>query len=262
MASFRKYGGTQYSATNNVSRSNILNSEQLNINGVSGQLNTKETFLSNVDMSGNSVLHIGGLYFQDGTSMNTAMKQGATGAQGLQGVTGSQGVPGSGGSGSIGPQGATGPTGATGGDGATGSTGPAGATGATGAQGPAGSTNAHDSVHAATTADIGGTYAAGTIGADGGYGIGATITSSLNERLSVDGHNMNDGERVLCWLNAGATTNGIYVVTDQGQADPGGRQWIITRATDYDNNTAEQVQDGDFTLVISCLLYTSPSPRD
>ena len=152
MASFRKYGGTQYSATNNVSRSNILNSEQLNINGVSGQLNTKETYLSNIDMSGNSVLGIGGLYFQDGTSMTTAAKnsgttgtqgpQGAQGATGAQGVTGHTGVTGpQGATGVTGPQGATGvtgPQGATGVTGVTGITGPQGATGVTGPQGATG----------------------------------------------------------------------------------------------------------------------------
>jgi hypothetical protein len=159
MATFRKYGGTQYSATNNVSRSNILNSEQLNINGVSGQLNTKETFLSNIDMSGNSILNIGGLYFQDGTSMTTAAQNtggtgtqgpqgaqgsvGITGAQGLQGVTGLQGTTGAQGvtglQGVTGPQGATGPQGVTGPQGLQGTTGPQGATGLQGIPGSTGS---------------------------------------------------------------------------------------------------------------------------
>ena len=77
--SFRKYGGKQYSATNNVTHSNISNNEQLNISGGSGQLNTKETFLSNVDMSGNSIIHMGCIYFQDGTSLSSGSGGGTGG---------------------------------------------------------------------------------------------------------------------------------------------------------------------------------------
>ena len=52
-------------------------------------------------MSGNSILHTGCIYFQDGTSMCTATNtgaQGSQGAQGPQGATGPQGISGSTGS--------------------------------------------------------------------------------------------------------------------------------------------------------------------
>ena len=35
MSTFRRYGGLNYSANNNITRSRILNSEQLNINNYS-----------------------------------------------------------------------------------------------------------------------------------------------------------------------------------------------------------------------------------
>jgi hypothetical protein len=70
MATFRKYGGTNFSPIANIVRHNILNSKSSSFN-TSGLYNSKETFLSHVDMSGNSLLHVGNLYFQDGTSMST-----------------------------------------------------------------------------------------------------------------------------------------------------------------------------------------------
>jgi hypothetical protein len=53
MSSFRRYGGLNNSANNIVTRSYISNSEQMNINNYSGQQNSKETFASHIDLSGN-----------------------------------------------------------------------------------------------------------------------------------------------------------------------------------------------------------------
>ena len=127
MSSFRRYGGLNFSANNNITRSYISNTEQMNINNYSGQQNSKEVFASHVDLSGNSILHTGTIYFQDGTSMSSATNTGAQGETGPQGATGPQG--------DTGPQGATGATGATG---PIGSTGPIGATGPIGGTGPIG----------------------------------------------------------------------------------------------------------------------------
>ena len=76
MSSFRRYGGLNYSANNSITRSYISNSEQMNVNNYSGQKNSKETFASHVDMSGNSILHTGCIYFQDGSFMCTASNNG------------------------------------------------------------------------------------------------------------------------------------------------------------------------------------------
>ena len=45
MASFRRYGGLNFSANNNITKSYISNTEQMNINNYSGQSNSKEVFV-------------------------------------------------------------------------------------------------------------------------------------------------------------------------------------------------------------------------
>jgi len=109
MSTFRRYGGLNFSANNNITRSYISNSEQLNINNYSGLPNSREVFASHVDLSGNSILHTGTIYFQDGTSMSTAGNMGSQGSQGPQGFEGN-----------IGPQGYTGAQGTQGFQGVTG----------------------------------------------------------------------------------------------------------------------------------------------
>ena len=139
MSSFRRFGGLNYSSNNNITKSFISNSEQMNINNYSGQPNSKEIFASHIDLSGNSILHTGTIYFQDGTSIST--NSGSSGSQGPQGATGAPGVTGP--IGDTGPQGATGPIGDTGPQGATGpigDTGPQGVTGPIGDTGPQGVT--------------------------------------------------------------------------------------------------------------------------
>ena len=141
MSTFRKYGGTNYSANHNVTRSFISNSEQMNINNSSGQENSKEKFASHIDMSGNSILQVGTIYFYDGTSMNTAPigGTGSTGIPGPPGPTGANGNPGAtGANGNPGATGANGNPGATGANGNPGSTGPQGDPGIPGATGPQG----------------------------------------------------------------------------------------------------------------------------
>ena len=107
--------------------------------------------------------------------------------------------------------------------------------------------NWHGTVHAATTAPTAGVYAAGTTGADGGTGVGATITASANAALVVDGHTMLVGEQVLYWQNTDAKTNGIYTVTNAGSAVS---KWVITRSTNSDNGTRmNMVNKGDYVYV-------------
>jgi hypothetical protein len=70
MATFRRYGGTNHSSIANIVRHNMLNSKSSSF-VTSGLYNSKETFLSHIDMSGNSILHVGNLYFQDGTTISS-----------------------------------------------------------------------------------------------------------------------------------------------------------------------------------------------
>lgn len=113
MSSFRKYGGLQFSANHNITKSHILNSEKMNVNNYSGRENSKEVCASHIDMSGNSILHLGTVYFQDGTSLSST--SGVTGTPGPTGPTGTDGAPGEkgekGNTGPEGPKGATGDSG-------------------------------------------------------------------------------------------------------------------------------------------------------
>jgi hypothetical protein len=192
MSSFRRYGGLNYSTNNNIVKSYIANSEQTNSNTAYGQKNSKEVFDSHLDLSGNSILHTGTIYFQDGTSMSTAGNVGPLGPQGYQGATGFQGATGvqgagfqgatgltgfQGATGVTGAQGATGPTGA---QGATGVTGVQGATGVTGAQGATGPTGAKGA-----TGVTGPTGAQGATGATGPQGVtGAQGSTGISPQIT------------------------------------------------------------------------------
>ena len=92
MSSFRRYGGLNFSGNNNITKSYISNSEQMNITNYSGQQNSKVVYANHIDMSGNSILHTGTIYFQDGTSMSSATGSGGQGAKGDKGDTGDSGI--------------------------------------------------------------------------------------------------------------------------------------------------------------------------
>ena len=200
---------------------------------------------------------------------------------GTQGPIGPQGVTGpTGPTGSQGVQGITGPTGSTG---STGATGPTGATGSTGATGPTGDlTKAqadsddvelagdtmtgfltlhanptaslhattkqyvdslasvikfHAAVRLATTANLTSTYSNGTAG------IGATLTATVNDTLTIDGFVAALDDRVLVKNQTSALQNGIYKVTTAGS---GAAPWVLTRATDADNSPDGEILTGDF----------------
>jgi hypothetical protein len=113
--------------------------------------------------------------------------------------------------------------------------------------------NVHDGVSVATTTTLAAVYAAGSTGADGGTGIGATITFSSTGATVLDtNYTLAQGDRVLVkdgiTADAGATSkaNGIYLVTTAGTT---GVATILTRATDYDNSVAGEVFQGDMIFV-------------
>jgi hypothetical protein len=95
--------------------------------------------------------------------------------------------------------------------------------------------NFHAAVHAATTADLSATYdnSAKTLSASGAF-------------PQIDGHTINETERVLVKSQSNAVQNGIYTLTDDG--DPSGT-WVLTRASDADNSPAGEIAYGDFTFV-------------
>ena len=68
-----------------------------------------------------------------------------------------------------------------------------------------------------------------------GVGVGATLTNNgTKAALTIDGLLMTVGKRVLIYNQTSAFQNGVYTVTTVGTPDPGGTNWVLTRATDAD----------------------------
>lgn len=243
MSSFRRYGGLNYSANNHITKSYISNTEQMNINNYSGQQNSKEVTASHIDMSGNSILHTGTIYFQDGTSMSSATNTGAQGLPGPQGPTGAMGPIGF-----TGPQGATGSQGVTGATGTQGSTGPQGMTGSTGPQGATGPQgNTGSTGPQGATGPQGMTGSTGSQGATGPQGMtgstgpqGATGPPSNNfwaeTPAGATGIFYSNGGVAIGTTAIGSDTSGLYVT------DINGRTRIYTS-----NGTGSNVSSLDIT---------------
>jgi hypothetical protein len=106
--------------------------------------------------------------------------------------------------------------------------------------------NFHAPVQKATTANLVGTYSNGS-----SSGVGATFTLTATGRLSFDGGNVSNNDRVLLKNQTTDLQNGIYVVTNQGS---GGVSAVLTRATDYD--TPAEITNGD---VVFCTTGTANS---
>jgi len=65
-----------------------------------------------------------------------------------------------------------------------------------------------------------------------GNGVGATLTNNgANAALVVDGVSVSNTARILVYAQANAVQNGVYTVTNPGNATA---QWVLTRATDAD----------------------------
>lgn len=87
MSSFRKSGGLNYAKRGMIVRSHITNSDQSTMSGFIGLNNTKIIEQNHVDMNTHSLLNVGTIYYQDGTSQSTAQTT-VVGAQGAQGAPG------------------------------------------------------------------------------------------------------------------------------------------------------------------------------
>lgn len=127
--------------------------------------------------------------------------------------------------------------------------------------------NAHDAVEAASTTDLTTlgtwgtvTYTAGTTGADGGTGVGATLTPANNGAFVIDYYTPDVPDRILIKNQTDPKQNGIYTVTAAGGA---GSKWSLTRATDYDNSIASLAAAGDLVFVAGDPTeYTTPLPTN
>lgn len=70
---------------------------------------------------------------------------------------------------------------------------------------------------------------------NGSGGIGDTLTNADTQAaFEIDGLNPTVGQRVLIKNQSTAAYNGVYTVTDEGS---GATDWVLTRATDFDENT-------------------------
>jgi hypothetical protein len=104
--------------------------------------------------------------------------------------------------------------------------------------------NFHAPVVAATTTNLGVTYS------NGSSGVGATLTAdTLRAFNTLDGTSVSVGGRVLIKNQTDQIQNGIYTLTNNGSA--GVTAWILTRATDADNNPAGEMANGDIVFTSS-----------
>jgi hypothetical protein len=98
--------------------------------------------------------------------------------------------------------------------------------------------NYHEAVTAATTNNLGVTYS------NGSSGVGATLTAdTLRAFNTLDGASVSVGQRVLIKNQTTQLQNGIYTLTNNGSA--GVTAWVLTRATDADNNPSGEMKNGD-----------------
>jgi hypothetical protein len=99
--------------------------------------------------------------------------------------------------------------------------------------------NFHSPAHAATTTNLSVNYNNGT------NGVGATLTADTSRSWNtLDGHSsFSVGDRILVKNQTDAKQNGLYTITQITAP------WILTRATDADNNPAGEVSNGDFVFV-------------
>ena len=68
-----------------------------------------------------------------------------------------------------------------------------------------------------------------------GVGVGATLTNNgAKAAFAPDGPTASVGDRILIYSQTNAFENGVYTVTTVGTPDPGGTNWVLTRATDAD----------------------------
>ena len=68
-----------------------------------------------------------------------------------------------------------------------------------------------------------------------GVGVGATLTNNgAKAAFAPDGPTASVGDRILIYGQTNAFENGVYTVTTVGTPDPGGTNWVLTRATDAD----------------------------
>ena len=97
------------------------------------------------------------------------------------------------------------------------------------------------SVRAASTSALTATYS------NGSSGVGATLTNAGTQAaLTLDSIALSVGNRVLIKDQSAEEHNGVYTVTTVGTIST---NWVLTRATDFDNSPGTEVSPGTFFFV-------------
>jgi hypothetical protein len=97
------------------------------------------------------------------------------------------------------------------------------------------------SVRAASTSALTATYS------NGSSGVGATLTNAGTQAaLTLDSIALSVGNRVLIKDQSAEEQNGVYTVTIVGTIST---NWVLTRATDFDNSPGTEVSPGTFFFV-------------
>ena len=85
-----------------------------------------------------------------------------------------------------------------------------------------------------------------------GNGVGATLTNNAaNVALVIDGVSVSNTARVLVYAQSNAVQNGVYTVTNPGNASA---QWVLTRSTDTDTfglGSSTELSEGSTFFVSS-----------
>ena len=81
-------------------------------------------------------------------------------------------------------------------------------------------------------------------------GTYARLAASTTVTVTITAHGLETGDRVFMDFTTGTAVDGVYAITKTNA-----NVFTVTTAA----NTATS---GDVTFYSSCLLYTSPSPRD
>lgn len=103
--------------------------------------------------------------------------------------------------------------------------------------------NWHEAANYATTTTLPScTYSNGT------GGVGATLIGTATGRLSVDSTEVSNTQSILVKNQANAVQNGVYIVSEQGNASVA---FTLTRRSDANNNIPGQLKTGDSLLVLS-----------
>jgi hypothetical protein len=107
----------------------------------------------------------------------------------------------------------------------------------------------NEPVVAATVGNLAGTYANGTAG------LGATLTKASNGAIgTIDSATVTVGDRILLRAQTDPIENGIYTITAVGSSSA---PWVITRATDADNDPSAELTGGSFCLVTGGATYAN-----